>query len=75
MIDYVPPRSKYHVGMAMASAYSHTAVSHYPLLSQQDKRPGAMTSVMQCTAPMTPPAELETAKADENNRGKWCPEN
>ena len=75
MIDYLPPRSEYNVGMAMDSAHSHTAVSNYPLLSQQDKKPGAMASVVQYVAPMTPPAELEAAKVDENNRGKWCPKN
>ena len=73
MIDYLPPRGEYHVGMAMDSAHSHTAVSNYPLLSQQDKKPGALTSVVQCMAPMTPPTELEIAKADENARGEWCP--
>ena len=54
----------------MDSAHSHTAVSHYPLLSQQDKKPDVMTSVVQCMTPMTPPAELETANADEDARGK-----
>ena len=70
MIDYVSPQSKYRVGMDMDSAHSHAAVSHYPLLSQQDKKPGVMTSVVQCMTPMTPPSELETAKPDEDARGK-----
>ena len=73
MIDYLSPRSEYYVVMAMDSAHSHTAVSNYPLLSQQDKKSGVLTSVVQCTVPMTPPTELETAKVDENARGKWCP--
>ena len=73
MIDYVSPQSKYLVLLAVDSADSHAAVSHYPLLSQQDKKPGVMTSVVQCITPMTPPAELETAKADEDARSKWYP--
>ena len=70
MIDYLSPQSEYRVLLALDGAHSHTAVSHYPLLSQQDKKPGVMTSVVQCMTPMTPPAELETAKADEDARGK-----
>ena len=73
MIDHLSPQSKYLVLLAVNRAHSHAAVSHYPLLSQQEKKPGVMTSVVQYMTPMTPPAELETAKADEDAGGKWYP--